>query len=88
MIEKIMNGDIGTFFVQASGEYNERLPLVYLVPDKVSNPKDDKKPNQDKLLKKLREILKREKRLFKDKDEEVDYKLNRLVRAIKLSPEA
>lgn len=83
-----MNGDIGTFFVQASGEYNERLPLVYSVADKVSNPKDDKKPNQDKLLKKLREILKREKRLFKDKDEEVDYKLNRLVRAIKLSPEA
>lgn len=25
--------------------------------------------------------------MFKDKDEEVDYKLNRLVRAIKLSPE-
>lgn len=88
LIEKIMNGDIGTFFVQATGEYNEKLPLVYNVPDKVSNPKDDKKPNQDKLLKKLREILKREKRQFKDADEEIDYKLNRLVRAIKLSPEA
>jgi hypothetical protein len=62
--------------------------LVYSVPDKVNNPKDDKKPNQDKLLKKLREILKKEKRQFKDDDEEVDYKLNRLVRAIKLSPEA
>ena len=86
LIEKIMNGDITTFFVQATGEYNEILPLVYLVPDKVNNPKDDKKPNTDKLLKKLREILKREKRQFKDKDEEIDYKLNRLVRAIKLSP--
>ncbi len=50
------------------------------------NPKDDKKPNQDKLLKKLRESLKREKRMFKDLDEEIDYKLNRLVVAIKLSP--
>lgn len=68
LIEKIMNGDITTFFVQATGEYNEILPLVYSVPDKVSNPKDDKKPNTNKLLKKLREILKREKRQFKDKD--------------------
>ncbi len=58
------------------------------MPDKVSSPKDDKKPNQDKLLRKLREILKREKRQFKDDDEKVDYRLNRLVRAIKLSPEA
>ena len=69
LIEKIMNGDIGTFFVQGTGEYNNILPLVYSVPDKVSNPKDDKKPNQNKLLKKLREILKREKRQFKNQDE-------------------
>jgi hypothetical protein len=88
LIEKIMNGDIGTFFVQATGEYNEILPLVYRVPDKVNSPKDDKKPNQNKLLKKLREILRREKKMFKDEDEAVDYKLGRLVRAIKLSPEA
>jgi len=54
LIEKIMNGNIGTFFVQATGEYNEKLPLVYRVPDKINNPKDDKKPNQNKLLKKLR----------------------------------
>lgn len=57
--------------------------------DKVTNPnKDDRKPNQDKLLNKLREILKREKREFKNLDEEIDGKLNRLVKAIKLSPEA
>lgn len=54
----------------------------------MSNPKDDKKPNQNKLLNKLRVILKREKRAFKDLDEEVDYNLTRLVRATKLSPEA
>jgi len=54
LIEKIMNGNIGTFFVQASNEINDKKPLVYLVPDKINNPKDDKKPNQSKLLKKLR----------------------------------
>lgn len=57
------------------------------MPDKITNPKDDRKPNQNKLLNKLREILKREKKQFKDQDEEIDYKLNRLVRAIKLSKE-
>jgi hypothetical protein len=54
LIEKIMNGNIGTFFIQTTGHYNEKYPLVYRVPDKISNPKDDKKPNQSKLLKKLR----------------------------------
>lgn len=81
-----MRGDIGTFYVQDTGEYDQRKPLVYKIPDKISNPKDDKKPNQNKLLNKLREILKREKKQFKNSDEEIDYKLNRLVRAIKLSP--
>lgn len=54
LIEKIMNGNIGTFYVQASPEIHDRKPLVYLVPDKINNSKDDKKPNQNKLLKKLR----------------------------------
>lgn len=85
LINKIMRGDIGTFFVQATDDINNIKPLVYLVPDKVTNPKDDKKPNQNKLLKKLREILKRERKQFKDDDEMIDYKLNRLVKAIKLS---
>lgn len=87
LIAKIMRGDIGTFFVQVTDDINKIKPLVYLVPDKISNPKDDKKPNTGKLLKKLREILRREKKQFADKDEEIDYKLNRLVRAIKLSKE-
>lgn len=69
LIEKIMNGNIGTFFIQTTGHYNEKYPLVYRVPDKISNPKDDKKPNQSKLLKKLRQILKKEKREFKNRDE-------------------
>ena len=64
-----MRGDIGSFFAQASDDIRGIKPLVYLVPDKITNPKDDKKPNQNKLLKKLREILKREKKQFKDKDE-------------------
>lgn len=54
LIEKIMAGDITTFYIQESEKYEERLPLVYSVNDKANNPKDDKKPNQDKLLKKLR----------------------------------
>jgi hypothetical protein len=40
LIEKIMQGDISTFYVQATGEYNFRLPLVYQVSDKNPNPKD------------------------------------------------
>lgn len=88
LLNKIMKGEIQTFYVQASGEYDEFKPLVYRIPDKITNPKDDKKPNQSKLLKKLREILKREKKQFKNSDEEIDYKLNSLVNAIKLSPSA
>lgn len=83
-----MKGEITVFYVQANGEYDEMKPLVYRIPSKVNNPKDDKKPNQNKLLKKLREILKREKKQFKNSDEEIDYKLNTLVTAIKLSPQA
>ncbi len=49
-----MHGDISTFYVQGTGQYDKILPLVYQIPDKVSNPKDDKKTNQFKLIKKLR----------------------------------
>ncbi len=35
-----MAGDISTFYVQNSGEYYERLPLVYSVNDKANNPKE------------------------------------------------
>lgn len=83
-----MTGDISTFYSTASGTYNDNLPLVYLTPDKMAGPKDDKKPNQNKLLNKLREILKRQKVEFKTEDDRIDYKLNRLVKAIKLSPTA
>ncbi len=44
--------------------------------------------NKTKLVKKLREILKRQKRDFKTPDDEIYYKMNRIVTAIKLSPEA
>ena len=55
LIKKIMKGEIGTFYVQGlTEEINRDHPLVYKVPDKISNPKEDKKPNQSKLLKKLR----------------------------------
>lgn len=85
LIAKIMRGDIGTFFVTEDEAINNIKPLVYQVPNKISNPKDEKKPNQNKLYKKLREILKRQKQQFKNEDERVDYSLSRLVRAIKLS---
>ena len=54
LIAKIMRGDIGTFFAQEDPVINNIKPLVYRIPTKVSNPKDEKKPNQNKLLKKLR----------------------------------
>lgn len=63
--------------------------MVYQLPDKITSPNKDEKPiNKVKLIKKLREILKRQKRDFKTPDEEVSYKMNRIVTAIKLSPEA
>lgn len=83
-----MKGEIQTFYIQGSEYYDQMKPLVYRIPDKITNPKDDKKPNQSKLLKKLRQILKREKKQFKNSDEEIDYKLNSLITAIKLSPSA
>lgn len=59
------------------------------MPDKIISPnKDDKPMNKTKLVKKLREILKRQKRDFKTIDEEIFYKMNSIVTAIKLSPEA
>jgi hypothetical protein len=89
IIEKIMQGEISTFYVQGTGEYDKILPLVYQLPDKItSGVKDDKPINKNKLIKKLREILKRQKREFKTPDEEIEYKMSRIVTAIKLSPEA
>jgi hypothetical protein len=85
LIVKIMRGDIGTFFVQEDPAISQIKPLVYQVPNKISNPKDERKPNRSKLLNKLREILRRQRREFKNKDEEIHYKLGRLVRSIKLS---
>ncbi len=58
-----MQGEISIFYVQATGEYDKILPLVYQLPDKItSNNKDEKPVNRVKLIKKLREILKRKKR--------------------------
>ena len=85
LIAKIMRGDIGTFFVQEDPAINNYRPLVYLVPNKISNPKEERTPNKSKLLNKLREILRRERKEYKNDDEMIDSKLNRLVRAIKLS---
>jgi hypothetical protein len=42
IIEKIMQGEISSFYVQGSGEYDKIIPLVYLLPDKVSGSKDDR----------------------------------------------
>lgn len=55
IIEKIMQGEISSFYVQATGEYDRILPLVYQLPDKItSNSKDDRPINKTKLIKKLR----------------------------------
>ncbi len=59
-----------------------------MLPDKVSGSKDDRPPDQKKLKAKLREILKRKKRDFKTFDEEIHYKMESIVNAIKLAPEA
>ena len=84
IIEKIMAGDIGTFFAQQSAECNQILPLTYQVPDRFVPAQEDKEPNKDKLKKILMKILKREKRDFENKDDEVSYKLEKLISAIKL----
>jgi len=49
-----MKGEIQSFYVQGNAAYDEMKPLVYIIPDKITNPKDDKKQNTSKLLKKLR----------------------------------
>lgn len=85
LIAKIMRGDIGTYFSTGDPLIHDLKPLVYQTPNKISNPKEEKIPNKNKLLNKLREILRRERKQYKNKDEEVDAKLSRLVRAIKLS---
>lgn len=51
----------------------------------MSGSKDDKPINKTRLIKKLREILKRQTD-FKSIDDEIAYKMNRIVTAIKLSP--
>lgn len=86
IINKIMIGDIVTFYVQQSGEYNRPLPLVYQVPDRFTPPQQEKQPNREKLKIILLRILKREKRDFENKDEEVSYKMEKLISAIKLEP--
>ena len=54
LIAKIMRGDIGSFFAQGNPDCLKLKPLVYGVPNKVGNPRDDKQPNKNKLLKRLR----------------------------------
>lgn len=83
-----MQGEISTFYVQGTGEYDKVLPLVYQIPDKMLSSKEDKEPNKEKLIKKLKEILRRQKKEFKNKDDEIQYKMTRIVKAIKLSPSA
>ena len=46
LIAKIMRGDIGTFFAQEDPVINNIKSLVYRILTKVSNPKEEKKPNQ------------------------------------------
>lgn len=89
LIAKIMRGDIGTFFVQDTPDIRNIKPLVYSIPNKISNPREEKVPNKKKLLERLRQILRRPRtKKFKTEDEAVDNKLGRLVRAIKLSQAA
>lgn len=54
LIEKILLGEIKTFFVQGSPEINGEKPLVYQTPPKFTAPKDKKQRDNEKLMKKLR----------------------------------
>ena len=49
-----MRGDISSYFAQNSPAITLMKPLVYELPDKAGNPKDDRQPNRKKLLNKLR----------------------------------
>ena len=67
LIARIMAGAIDPFYTQYQKEkYQNNEPLVFGMAEKISNSKDDKKPNTNKLLNKLREILRREKKPFKN----------------------
>ena len=62
-----MAGAIDPFYTQHQKEkYENNEPLVFGMGDKLNNIKDDKKPNKGKLMKRLREILQREKKPFKN----------------------
>lgn len=58
------------------------------MPAKISSSKEEKKSDNNKLRAKLREILTRKKRPFSNLDEEVGYKMSRLIRTIKHSTQA
>lgn len=38
LIDKIMIGDISTFYITASGQYENPFPLVYQIPDRFTPP--------------------------------------------------
>lgn len=85
LIEKIMLGEISSFFVQESPDVFKEKPLVYQTPPKAAVIVDTKPYNRDKLLKKLREIFTRTKREFANVDDEIRYKQNKLVSALRIS---
>ena len=61
-----MAAAIDPFYTQHQKEkYESNEPLVFGMADKLNINKDDKKPNKGKLMKRLREILQREKKPFK-----------------------
>ena len=40
LIDKIMLGDIGTFYINK--EYDKESPLVYLIPERFQPPQEEK----------------------------------------------
>ena len=54
LIDKIMAGEISSVFVQQSPDIFNNRPLCYGLPGKTMVAPDEKKPNHDRLIKKLR----------------------------------
>lgn len=74
VVNKILAGEITTFFVEDYEVVNEHLPLSYQIPAKVLMPPDDKPQNKAKLISKLKEILSRKKREYSNEDERIAHK--------------
>lgn len=85
LINRLLAGNIFKFFEEKSPAVQENVPLVFLLSnaekEKVMKQRDD-----GRLKEVLRNIFRREKRVFQNEDEHISYNLQQLISSLKLSP--